>query len=138
MFENLRFVAGLKSLPGLKRKSLEDLNKGDLGSLITIFPANTNLNPVMSFKRNRLMSYRTGNREDENMENDSMDVSRCNGTLNASTRSPCAIEGCLSEGFAGLFSTRSCLQFKPDRRVSFAQRQRPRPSNAENVLQRLI
>jgi hypothetical protein len=39
-----------------------------------------------------------------------------------STKSPCAVEGCLSRGFAGLFSTRSCLQLDRDRRVSYTER----------------
>lgn len=125
------FVAGLKSLPGLKRKSLEDLDKDDLGSLITIFPDSTNLNPLVSLKRNRLIPYKTANWEDEKMENDNVENSKCISPLNAS-KSPCAIEGCFSKGLAGLFPTRSCLQFKRERRVSFAQRQRP--SNAEKIL----
>ncbi|GMN43780.1 hypothetical protein TIFTF001_012980 [Ficus carica] len=65
--------AGLKSFPGLKKLSLEELDKDDLGSLPTIFPDSSNPNPMMSFKRSRLTSYKTINREDENMENDSME-----------------------------------------------------------------
>ncbi|KAL7140978.1 hypothetical protein ABFS83_08G023800 [Erythranthe nasuta] len=33
--------------------------------------------------------------------------------------SPCAVEGCLSKGFAGLLSGRSCLQFDHDARLSY-------------------
>lgn len=35
------------------------------------------------------------------------------------SKSPCSIEGCLSEGFAGLLSGKSCLKFDQDRRVSY-------------------
>ncbi|PON38706.1 Defective-in-cullin neddylation protein [Trema orientale] len=133
-------LPGLKSFPGLKRKSLEDLQKDDLGSLITIFPDSTNLNTAMSLKRNRLMSYKPANWEDNlmgNGANDLMEITRCNSTppLNAS-KYPCAIEGCLSKGLAGLFPTRSCLHLNRDRRVSFAQNYKS--SNAEKILHRVI
>ena len=66
-------MAGLKSFPSLKKLSLEELDKDDLGSLLTIIPESGNPNPMMSFKRSRLTSYETFNRKDENMENDSME-----------------------------------------------------------------
>lgn len=69
--------------------------------------------------------------------NDLMEVSRCNNnTTLSATKSPCAIEGCLSSGLGGLFPTRSCLQLKPERRVSFAQNYKP--STSEKLLHRLI
>ena len=125
----------------MKRKSIEDLEKDDVGSLITNFPDITNLNPVMSLKKNRLMSYKPANLEDypmgNNGANDLMEITRCNNTppLSAS-KSPCAIEGCLSKGLAWLFPTRSCLQLNRDSRVSFSQNYKP--TTAEKLLHRVI
>ncbi|KAF3444801.1 hypothetical protein FNV43_RR14494 [Rhamnella rubrinervis] len=48
---------------------------------------------------------------------DCMEMSRHNSPLNAS-KSPCAVEGCLLKGFAGLLSTHSCLEFDRKRGVS--------------------
>ncbi|XP_060672487.1 defective in cullin neddylation protein AAR3 isoform X2 [Ziziphus jujuba] len=105
-------LPGLKVFPGLKRKLPEDLEKDDLGSLVNIFPVSTNLNPPMSVKRGRLLSYKAANWGD-----DCTEMSRHNSPLSAS-KSLCAVEGCLSKGFAGLFSTRPCLQFDRDTGVS--------------------
>ncbi|XP_062106644.1 defective in cullin neddylation protein AAR3 [Humulus lupulus] len=127
-------LPGLKNFPGLKRKTLDDLGKDDLGSLITIFPDSTNLNPVMSLKRNRSITYRPANWEDD----DFMDITRCNNSqLNASTKSPCAIEGCMSKVVAGgIFpTTRSCLRVKQEARSSFAQNYKS--STAEKLLHKV-
>lgn len=53
----------------------------------------------------------------ENTLDDSMETSRQNSPL-CSSKSPCAVEGCLSKGFAGLLSTRSYVQFGRERRSS--------------------
>ena len=53
-----------------------------------------------------------------NVADDCMETSRQNSPL-CSSMSPCAIEGCLSKGFAGLLSTRSFVQFGRERRASF-------------------
>lgn len=50
---------------------------------------------------------------------DCMDTSRQSSPLCSSSKSPCAVEGCLSKGFAGLLSTRSYVQFGTERRASF-------------------
>lgn len=49
---------------------------------------------------------------------DGMEIGKHNGLLGCS-KSPCAVEGCLTKGFAGLFSGRSCLQFDRERGVSY-------------------
>lgn len=45
-----------------------------------------------------------------------MEAGKNNSQLGSSP--PCAVEGCLSKGFAGLFSRRTYLRFDQERRVS--------------------
>ncbi|XP_075651387.1 defective in cullin neddylation protein AAR3 [Castanea sativa] len=113
-------LPGLKDFPGLKRKVLEDLQQDEMRSSST-FPHYTDLDPALSFKRIRLTAPRPANWEDNppgNSTDDCMEITRHNSPL-CSSKSPCAVEGCLSKGFAGLLSTRVCLQFDQERRVSF-------------------
>lgn len=66
------------------------------------------------------MSYKVANWGDNlsgNTGDDCIEIGRHNSPLSAS-KSLCAVEGCLSKGFAGLFSTRPCLQFDRNRGVS--------------------
>lgn len=133
-------LPGLKIIPGLKRK-LYDLQKDELE-----IPCSdvAHLNHVWTSKRNRLIALQSVNWEDNppgNSGDDCMEIvkhsssldssntsrSSCDGCMEAvkhnsqlgSSTSPCAVEGCLSKGFAGLFSTRSYLRFDRERRVSF-------------------
>jgi DCN1-like protein 1/2 len=107
------FVTGLKDIPGLKRKEMR--------SSSTFFPHYTDLDPALSFKRIRLTAPRPANWDNNppgNTTDDCMEIVRHNSSL-CSSKSPCAVEGCLSKGFAGLLSTRISLQFDRERRVSF-------------------
>ncbi|XP_031107982.1 DCN1-like protein 3 isoform X2 [Ipomoea triloba] len=49
---------------------------------------------------------------------DCMDIGKYNNPI-GHPKSPCAVEGCLSKGFAGLLSNGQCLQFDQKRRVSY-------------------
>lgn len=80
------------------------------------------LSPVMSVKKSRFMACRPVNLEmnlpsctaaDENTE-----MVRHDSGVGCS-KSPCAVEGCLSKGFAGLFSTPSFLGLDQERKASF-------------------
>lgn len=105
---------GLKMFSGLKRKS-PDLEKDDLMSLITSFPDSTDLDRVMSLKRNRFMCKQE-NWEDKLSGNTAdmyMEISRHNAS-----KSQCAVGGCLSKDFAGLF-TRN-LPVDPEKGFSFS------------------
>ncbi|GAV58084.1 Cullin_binding domain-containing protein [Cephalotus follicularis] len=99
-------LPGLKIFPGLKRKLPDQCPDAPNADCLD---ACLKLN----FKRNRQIAHRPGNYAD-----DSMEIAKHNSP-SCSSKSPCAVEGCLSKGFAGLFSTRSYLQFDKERRVSF-------------------
>ncbi|WCJ25674.1 hypothetical protein M5689_007543 [Euphorbia peplus] len=85
-------LPGLKVTPGLKRK-LPNLHNEESSDLD--FTDYNHMNQLSNSKRNRPMSPM------------------------GCSKSPCAVEGCLSRGFAGLFSTSSYLQFDGERRVSY-------------------
>ncbi|KAG8659535.1 defective in cullin neddylation protein AAR3 [Manihot esculenta] len=113
-------LPGLKVIPGLKRK-LPSLQNEEMDSSGSLFPDYTNLNLTPYSKRNRLISQRPLNWEDNppgNSASDCMEITKHNSPM-GSTKSVCAVEGCLSRGFAGLFSTRSYLQLDRERRVSY-------------------
>ncbi|XWS32876.1 hypothetical protein CRYUN_Cryun22dG0028100 [Craigia yunnanensis] len=63
----------------------------------------------LSLKRSRLIVHRSVNREDnppQNSSDDCMEVVKHSSPMGSSnSKSPCAVEGCLSKGFAGLFSS---------------------------------
>ncbi|KAL5739070.1 hypothetical protein ACOSQ2_028250 [Xanthoceras sorbifolium] len=129
-------LPGLKIFPGLKRK-LPDRQKDESQ---TPYPDIAHLNNVWTSKRSRLIALQSMNQEDSSpgssgddcMEivkhsplgssksscDNCMDIVKHNSPI-GSSKSPCAVEGCLSKGFAGLFSTRSYLRFDRERRVSF-------------------
>ncbi|KDP27157.1 hypothetical protein JCGZ_19856 [Jatropha curcas] len=113
-------LPGLKVTPGLKRK-LPNLQNEEMESSDYHLTEYTDLNLMSNSKRNRLKSRRPLNWEDNppgNSAGDCMEVIKHNSPM-GSTKSPCAVEGCLSRGFAGLFSTRSYLQLDRERRVSY-------------------
>ncbi|XP_028779591.1 uncharacterized protein LOC114735969 [Neltuma alba] len=93
IFEDL--VPGMKNLSGLKRKVLHDTGKDDMEAIYTPISDAADLSPS---KRSR------GNTQ--NAIEDCNGIARNNSPL-CSSKSPCAVERCLSKGFAGLLSTRS-------------------------------
>ncbi|TXG57563.1 hypothetical protein EZV62_015392 [Acer yangbiense] len=133
-------LPGLKIFPGLKRK-LPDLQNDESETHCTNV---AHLNNIGTSKRSRLIALQSVNLEnnppgssgDDCMEivkhscplgssnssksscDDCMEAVKHNSQL-GSSKSPCAVEGCLSKGFAGLFSTRSYLRFDRERRVSY-------------------
>ncbi|KAJ0042859.1 hypothetical protein Pint_19207 [Pistacia integerrima] len=99
-------LPGLKNFPGLKRKS-SDLQTDEMESSEDRFPDFTDLNHMLTPKRSRLVAQRPQDREDnppESASDDCMEIAKHNSPL-GSSKSHCAVEGCLSKGFAGLFST---------------------------------
>ncbi|KAK7340552.1 hypothetical protein VNO77_21258 [Canavalia gladiata] len=107
-------LPGLRSFSGLKRKLLEDARKNDMEY------SNTCNDMIFSnCKRSRTLgAVGWEDNPPGNAAEDCMETSRQNSPL-CSSMSPCAVEGCLSKGFAGLLSTRSYVQFGRDRRTSF-------------------
>ncbi|XP_004304303.1 PREDICTED: defective in cullin neddylation protein 1 [Fragaria vesca subsp. vesca] len=102
---NDELLPGLKSYPGLKRKIPGDVGLDEMESSPTPFPQSTDLNPTLSFKRTRVMSYGPANDIPGNHVDECMHVIRHSSPLNSS-KSPCAVEGCLSKGFAELLRER--------------------------------
>ncbi|KAG2714280.1 hypothetical protein I3843_03G022100 [Carya illinoinensis] len=115
-------LPGLRDFPGLKRKVPEDPQQDEMESLTTLYPQSTDLDTALSFKRIRLTAHKSAHwvvdNPPGNATDDCMEIVRHNSPL-CSSKSPCAVEGCLSKGFAGLFSTSAYLQFDRERRVSF-------------------
>lgn len=113
----------MKDFPGLKRKVPEELQQDEMESVTTtLYPGSTDLDPALSCKRIRLTAHKPAawvvNHSAGNATDDCMEIVRHNSPI-CSSKSPCAVEGCLSKGFAGLFSTSAYLQFDRERRVSF-------------------
>ncbi|XP_019420278.1 PREDICTED: uncharacterized protein LOC109330511 isoform X2 [Lupinus angustifolius] len=103
-------LPGLRYFSGLKRKSLEDTGNNDMEYL------NESDELISSnCKRSRVHGAVDW---DDNSQEECMETSKQNSPF-CSSKSPCAVEGCLSKGFAGLFSTSSCVQFGRERRSSF-------------------
>ncbi|XP_022750661.1 uncharacterized protein LOC111299626 [Durio zibethinus] len=102
-------LPGLREFPGLKRKLTEcGDEKMESNSLFSNSPR---VNCTLSSKRSRLIEHRSVNREDnppQNSSDECMEVVK-HGSPMGSSKSPCAVEGCLSKGFAGLSS--SCSFF---------------------------
>ena len=97
--ENLFFAAGLKVTPGLKRK-LSSFQMEEMVSSDAVFLASVSPYFILNSKKSRLIDYRPLNWEDNSP---GMDITKQNNSLGF-MKSPCAVEGCLSRGFAGLFS----------------------------------
>ena len=108
------FHTELRSFSGLKRKLPEDTGKNDIEHLNTS-------DDLISLNCKRSRADGAVDWEDNppgNTTEDCMETSRQNSPL-CSSKSPCAVEGCLSKGFAGLLSASSYVQFGRERRVSF-------------------
>ncbi|QHO09177.1 DCN1-like protein 2 isoform X1 [Arachis ipaensis] len=104
----------LRSISSLKRKLPEDTGKSNMEY--------SNMSEdLVSSNCKRSRAHDTVDWEDNrpgNTTEDCMETSRQNSPL-CSSKSPCAVEGCLSKGFAGLFSASSYVQFGRERRASF-------------------
>lgn len=88
-------LSGLKIVPGLKRKAPDDFERHEMNSAMDC----TESTPVFKSKRSKHIFS-------ANID-ESMEIAKQNNSPKCSTNSPCAIEGCLSKGFAGLFSSHS-------------------------------
>ncbi|KAJ4707435.1 Defective in cullin neddylation protein [Melia azedarach] len=112
-------LPGLKIFPGLKRKS-SDIEKDEMESSDIHFPNFADQNHILISKRSRPIANRQLNREDNppgSSGDDCMEIVRHNCSL-GSSKSHCAVERCLSKGFAGLF-TRPYVQLDRGRRLSY-------------------
>ncbi|PSR87681.1 DCN1-like protein [Actinidia chinensis var. chinensis] len=105
-------LPGVKIFPGSKRKIPEDFPSHELESSDKFTRSNLVLN---SKRRHTFAADKLANQEN-NLPGNAFDD--CMEIVKHNPKAPCAIEGCLSKGFAGLFSGRSCLQFDRERRVS--------------------
>ncbi|XP_022739291.1 uncharacterized protein LOC111291681 isoform X2 [Durio zibethinus] len=103
-------LPGLRLFPGLKRK-LPLCHDGKKQHSESFFSNSLDLDCTLNSKRSRLIGHRSVNREDNpthNSSDDCMEIVRHSSPM-GSSKSPCAVEGCLSKGFAGLLS--SCSYF---------------------------
>lgn len=114
-------LPGLKFYPGLKRKLHEDSQRHELVLSDTRFRDSIDLNDKLNSKRSKQSLIAGRSVYSENppgaATDDCMEIVKHSPL--SSSKSPCAVEGCLSKGFAGLFSTPSCLHFDRERRVSY-------------------
>lgn len=107
-------LPGLKIFPGLKRKCdyfiEQDMEVSDnfANSETSKRRQTDSADKFMILVENSL-----GNTTD-----DSMEIVKHNNSPFGGSKPQCAVEGCLSKGFAGLFSSRSRMQFDGERRVS--------------------
>lgn len=110
---------GLKILPGLKRKLSEDFEHEEFEASNKL----ANFSNILISKRRHInfVDNSVNGVEDlrGNAADDSMEIVKHSSSTLGCSKSPCGVEGCLSKGFAGLFSGRSCLQFDHERRVSY-------------------
>ncbi|XP_057463434.1 defective in cullin neddylation protein AAR3-like [Actinidia eriantha] len=110
---------GLKIFPGSKRKLCGDFRRQETETSDTF--AGTNFLPN-SKRRHTCVTEKPVNGEYNphgNASDDFMEIGKHNGRLVGCSKSPCAVEGCLSNCFSGLFSGHSCLQFGRERGVSY-------------------
>ncbi|CAN1322431.1 Defective in cullin neddylation protein AAR3 [Linum perenne] len=101
--------AGLKVTPGLKRKSGQDKMEICDPAEANLYSSNSKRNRVAQEKMSSL-SWMDNSSCDSG--EDGMDGTRQNSPVG------CAVENCLSKGFAGLFSGGSYLKIDQERRVS--------------------
>nr|KJB75721.1 hypothetical protein B456_012G053600 [Gossypium raimondii] len=91
-------------VPGLKRK-LRECNNDKMESLEPLFSSSPNPNCTSNSKR-RFILCRSDEREDnlpQNSCDESMEIVKQSSPV-GSSKSPCAVEGCMSKGLAGLLS----------------------------------
>ncbi|XP_015063647.1 DCN1-like protein 2 [Solanum pennellii] len=104
---------GLINFPGMKRKSCGNLQRVEESS-----HGDPGMDVIVNSKR-RHVNFGNQNVDwTENQSHGYSEMAKANSPLNHSA-SPCAVEGCLSKGFAGLLSGPSCLQFDKERRTSY-------------------
>ncbi|KAK3036622.1 hypothetical protein RJ639_030191 [Escallonia herrerae] len=109
-------LPGLKIFPGRKRKLCEDFSRPQLEASDGFASSNIVLN---SKRRCDNFADRCVNSPPGNGSDDCMEIVKHSSPHNSPLgcpKAPCAVEGCLSKGFAGLFSRRSCLQFDRERK----------------------
>ncbi|MCD9644263.1 hypothetical protein HAX54_032444 [Datura stramonium] len=104
---------GLKNFPGLKRKSCGNLQRQEESS--HGYPG---MDVIFNPKRRHINFGNQSVHWTENHSHGYLEMVKANSPLNHSA-SLCAVEGCLSKGFAGLLSGPSCLQFDKERRTSY-------------------
>ncbi|KAM3253084.1 defective in cullin neddylation protein AAR3 isoform X1 [Capsicum annuum] len=106
-------LPGLKNFPGLKRKSCGNLQRLEESS-----HGSPGMDIIVNSKRRHITFGNQSVHWAENQSHDYLEIVKANSPLNHSA-SPCAVEGCLSKGFAGLLSGPSCLQFDQEMRTSY-------------------
>ncbi|XP_010257617.1 PREDICTED: uncharacterized protein LOC104597642 isoform X2 [Nelumbo nucifera] len=116
-------LPGLNVFSGSKRKLLMDFDQPEFESSKSPCWKSSHAELSLNSKRSRISpAHKPEYWEDNppgNATDDYMEIVKNNSPLASSNNSPCAVEGSLSKGFAGLLSTSSCLQFDQKRRVSF-------------------
>ncbi|CAI9109715.1 OLC1v1009588C1 [Oldenlandia corymbosa var. corymbosa] len=109
-------LTGLERPPGMKRKSYANVQ-----NYLESSEEYSDSNGIRNSKRVKMDSNDISMNCDGNgcgsVTDDCMEMTKQSNPV-CCTKSPCAVEGCLSKGFAGLFSFRPCLQYRRDREVS--------------------
>lgn len=105
---------GLKNFPGMKRKK----SCGNLQRVEESSHGHRDMDVIVNSKRRNINFGNQNVDWTENQSHGYLEMVKANSPLNHSA-SPCAVEGCLSKGFAGLLSGPSCLQFDKERRTSY-------------------
>lgn len=102
---------GLRNLPGLKRKYHEDSKRTGI-EVYSACPSDI-ISSIINFKRRKQLQNKLVRREEDLLERslceEGLQTLRVSSPLN-NPKSPCAVEGCLSKGFSGLFSSPPCVK----------------------------
>ncbi|KAL6553015.1 hypothetical protein OROGR_006857 [Orobanche gracilis] len=108
-------LPGLRIFPGSKRRLDDNMQVDEESRPNTRITNNTK-------RRHLYLIEKSVNRGcNQIREGDFVEIIRRNSSLSfGSAKSHCAVEGCLSKGFAQLLSDHSCLQFDQDTKVSYA------------------
>ncbi|GAB2287841.1 hypothetical protein Dimus_022196 [Dionaea muscipula] len=108
-------LRGLKKCPGLKRKLCDD----DLD--YSSSQSDDGVVPMFPCKSRKMEEQWASHKENiaSIASDDLPEIAMQNSTFCFGGKSSCAVEGCLSKGFAGLLSSRSSVQFDKKRRVSW-------------------
>ncbi|CAK9142506.1 unnamed protein product [Ilex paraguariensis] len=108
---------GLKIFPGLKRKLFEDFQKElESSGRFASSTITTNSKRRHVYCADKFMNR--GENPPGRVTDECQEIVEHNSSLGCS-KYPCSIEGCLTRGFAGLLSSRSCLQIGRRGRVSY-------------------